>query len=144
MNVDSWRSLIQRPEWMADAECHGMDPELFFPAGGETTDNVKAICRRCDVQAECLAYAINLGEKHGIWGGVSERGRRRLRRAAGITTATGRPLPRCGTYSGYEAHWRNRTPICDACREAHRDYHRERRRRGGAARGSSASTGPTG
>ena len=74
--------LIRRPEWMADANCRGLDPEMFFPGRGATIDNLREICRRCDVQAECLTYAINNGEKNGFWGGKSERQRRVIRRKA--------------------------------------------------------------
>jgi WhiB family redox-sensing transcriptional regulator len=78
--VDDLELLLERPAWVADANCRGLDPELFFPERGVHTDEAKAVCRRCDVQVECLTYAINLGEKHGIWGGMSERERRRIRR----------------------------------------------------------------
>lgn len=71
--------VYTRPDWHADANCRGMDPELFFPARGESTKPIKAICRRCDVQVECTAYALNNGEHHGIWGGLSEKDRRRIR-----------------------------------------------------------------
>lgn len=72
--------LMVRCAWADLAECRGVDTELFFPARGADTGPAKAVCRRCDVQAECLAYALNSAEKHGVWGGLSERERRRLRR----------------------------------------------------------------
>lgn len=75
-----WRSLVERPAWMADANCRGMDPELFFPEPGESLASARAVCRACDVQAECLAYAINTGEKQGVWGGTSGQERKRIRR----------------------------------------------------------------
>lgn len=62
------------------ANCIGMDPELFFPERGQSTREARECCRRCDVQAECLAYALNNDEKFGIWGGTSERQRRAMRR----------------------------------------------------------------
>ncbi len=74
--------LINRPTWVALAECRGMDVGLFFPERGELIDGARAVCRRCEVQAECLAYAVNNGEKVGVWGGVSERSRRAIRRRA--------------------------------------------------------------
>jgi WhiB family redox-sensing transcriptional regulator len=74
--------LINRPAWIAQAECRGMDVSLFFPERGERLDAVRDVCRRCEVQAECLAYAINNGEKTGVWGGRSERARRTIRRRA--------------------------------------------------------------
>lgn len=66
--------------WVEDANCRGADPRVFFPERGADLSRAKAICRACDVQAECLAYALNNGETHGVWGGMSERQRRRLRR----------------------------------------------------------------
>ena len=76
--------LIDRPNWMNDANCRGLNSEVFFPARGADTTAMKAICRECDVQAECLTFAINNGEKFGIWGGKSERERRAIRRRYGI------------------------------------------------------------
>lgn len=77
-------ALMRKPEWMELGECRGVDVELMFPTQGESTKAAKAMCRRCEVQAECLAYAMNNGEKFGIWGGLSERERRRLRRGRRI------------------------------------------------------------
>lgn len=75
------RVLVDEPDWKADAACRDVDPELFFPQRGESTAEAKAVCRRCDVQAECLAYALTNNEHFGIWGGKSERERHRIRRA---------------------------------------------------------------
>lgn len=67
--------------WREHANCLGCDPELFFPERGESTVEAKAVCRSCVVRLECLEFALSIGEKIGIWGGLSERERRRLRRA---------------------------------------------------------------
>lgn len=64
--------------WHADAVCAGVDLELWFPEKGGTTKPAKDICSRCLVRAECLEYALDVGERFGIWGGASERDRRRL------------------------------------------------------------------
>lgn len=69
-------------EWQALANCLGVDPELFFPERGASTREAKAVCKGCVVREACLAYALRRGERHGVWGGTSERERRRLRRAA--------------------------------------------------------------
>lgn len=74
--------LINRPAWVELAECRGMDVSLFFPERGGRIDAARDTCRRCEVQAECLAYAINNNEKTGVWGGRSERARRTIRRRA--------------------------------------------------------------
>jgi WhiB family redox-sensing transcriptional regulator len=59
----------------------GVDPELFFPERGSSTREAKEVCRGCVVRSECLEFAIANSEKFGIWGGMSERERRRVRRA---------------------------------------------------------------
>ena len=71
------------PEWQERALCAQTDPEAFFPEKGGSTREAKRICSGCDVKAECLDYALANDERFGIWGGLSERERRRLRRAAG-------------------------------------------------------------
>jgi WhiB family redox-sensing transcriptional regulator len=67
--------------WQERANCLGVDPDLFFPERGASTREAKGVCRGCEVQDECLEYALAHGEKFGIWGGLSERERRRVRRA---------------------------------------------------------------
>lgn len=78
--IDELARLIERPEWMRDAACRGMDPELFYPSRGESVAQARKVCSGCPVRAECLTYAMNLHETHGMWGGMSERDRRRIRR----------------------------------------------------------------
>jgi WhiB family redox-sensing transcriptional regulator len=68
--------------WQADALCSQTDPEAFFPEKGGSTREAKKICQQCDVKSECLEYALANDERFGIWGGLSERERRRLRRRA--------------------------------------------------------------
>jgi WhiB family redox-sensing transcriptional regulator len=70
------------PEWQERALCAQTDPEAFFPEKGGSTREAKRICSGCDVKAECLEYALANDERFGIWGGMSERERRRLRRRA--------------------------------------------------------------
>lgn len=66
--------------WQDRANCLGVDPDLFFPERGASTREAKEVCRGCEVRQQCLDYALENGEKFGIWGGLSERERRRLRR----------------------------------------------------------------
>jgi WhiB family redox-sensing transcriptional regulator len=70
-----------QPEWQERALCAQTDPEAFFPEKGGSTREAKRICSGCEVRAECLEYALANDERFGIWGGLSERERRRLRRA---------------------------------------------------------------
>jgi WhiB family redox-sensing transcriptional regulator len=69
--------------WQERALCAETDPEAFFPEKGGSTREAKKICTGCEVRAECLEYALANDERFGIWGGLSERERRRLRRRAG-------------------------------------------------------------
>jgi WhiB family redox-sensing transcriptional regulator len=76
--------------WQQYANCLGVDPDLFFPERGASTREAKEVCRGCVVREDCLEYAITHSEKFGIWGGLSERERRRIRREralAGLSAA---------------------------------------------------------
>lgn len=73
--------LTEEYAWHQRANCTGVDPELFFPQRGGSTKEAKEVCRGCVVREECLEYAISYGERFGIWGGMSERERRRVRRS---------------------------------------------------------------
>lgn len=68
--------------WQADALCAQTDPEAFFPEKGGSTREAKRICESCEVTSECLEYALQNDERFGIWGGLSERERRKLRKRA--------------------------------------------------------------
>jgi WhiB family transcriptional regulator, redox-sensing transcriptional regulator len=72
----------EEQDWQERALCAQTDPEAFFPEKGGSTREAKRICSGCEVRAECLDYALAHDERFGIWGGLSERERRRLRRAA--------------------------------------------------------------
>lgn len=67
-------------EWKDEALCRNVDPALFFPEGGESPDGAKEVCRGCPVVEECLRYAL-ANHEFGVWGGTTERDRRRMRRA---------------------------------------------------------------
>ena len=67
-------------DWQERALCAQTDPEAFFPEKGGSTREAKRICSGCDVRAECLEYALGHDERFGIWGGLSERERRKLKR----------------------------------------------------------------
>ena len=66
--------------WQAVALCAQTDPEAFFPEKGGSTREAKSVCKVCEVKNECLEYALTHDERYGIWGGLSERERRKLRR----------------------------------------------------------------
>ena len=68
--------------WQDQALCAQTAPEAFFPEKGGSTREAKRVCRSCEVRAECLEYALENDERFGIWGGLSERERRRIKRQA--------------------------------------------------------------
>lgn len=80
--------------WQAQSNCVGVDPDIFFPERGASTKEAKAICAACAVRESCLEYALDNGEKFGIWGGTSERERRRLRRIRAANRRTSEAEPR--------------------------------------------------
>lgn len=108
-----------REEWMERGLCAQTDPESFFPEKGGSTRDGKRICESCEVRPECLEYALDHDERFGIWGGLSERERRRLkdgprRRPLSEPTITGR----CGTELGALDHSRRGERSCEPCRAA--------------------------
>lgn len=72
--------LAPADQWQDRALCAQTDPEAFFPEKGGSTREAKKICLGCEVRHECLDYALAHDERFGIWGGLSERERRRLKR----------------------------------------------------------------
>lgn len=84
--VDGFEELYEAAEddqWQERALCAQTDPEAFFPEKGGSTREAKRICLGCEVRDECLDYALAHDERFGIWGGLSERERRRLKRGIG-------------------------------------------------------------
>lgn len=67
--------------WQVHGLCRGVDPNVFYPPDAVGSDEAKAICAGCKVQAPCLEYALAWREKFGVWGGTSERERRRIAKA---------------------------------------------------------------
>ncbi|SDD49162.1 WhiB family transcriptional regulator, redox-sensing transcriptional regulator [Geodermatophilus telluris] len=84
-NATSWSQIAlgEAPggeeSWRLDALCAETDPEAFFPEKGGSTREAKRVCSGCSVRAECLEFALANDERFGIWGGLSERERRRVR-----------------------------------------------------------------
>lgn len=78
-------SMTSQDDWRSLGACRHEDPELFFPVvptgpGLVQIDRAKAVCARCEVRAECLRFAVETVQDHGVWGGTSEEERRALRR----------------------------------------------------------------
>jgi WhiB family redox-sensing transcriptional regulator len=85
------RHLETDTAWREQANCRGVDPDLFYPERGASTAEAKAVCRACVVREACLEQALTSpAETFGIWGGLSERERRRVRRQRALAARTGR------------------------------------------------------
>jgi WhiB family redox-sensing transcriptional regulator len=67
--------------WMADGKCRELPPETFFPTDGVGVEIARRVCANCPVKEPCLEYALLHRIEHGVWGGHSERSRRRILRA---------------------------------------------------------------
>ncbi|HYV00737.1 MAG TPA: WhiB family transcriptional regulator [Actinomycetota bacterium] len=68
--------------WETQARCHGYDPDLFFDPRTRSERLAKAVCSRCDVRLECLAFALQSKAEFGVWGGLSVKERRTMLRSA--------------------------------------------------------------
>lgn len=66
------------PAWRIRGACQAVDPETFFPAPSEPAEAAVALCRTCDVQGSCLAWALEVGDCHGVWGATTPRERRAM------------------------------------------------------------------
>ncbi len=113
---DVWLPDIDAPgDWIDRAACRGQDGDQWFPGPGErsTFRAAVAVCAACPVRLACLEYAQRWRINHGVWGGLSERDRKRLRGSPGRRRR--RLPPGHGSPSRYHYGCR-----CDECREAHR------------------------
>jgi hypothetical protein len=135
--------MIPRVEWLSQAACAGMDQRAFFANGCHSREQVRAaqkVCDSCPVRAQCADYAVQIGEKWGVWGGMSQKELRQKRHrfTSRAKTSTTAPKPaakkrepaRCGTNSGYYKHLREKTETCVPCRRAHADADARLRRTG--------------
>jgi WhiB family redox-sensing transcriptional regulator len=65
-------------QWQSKAACQGLDPEIFYPLDDEDAEEAKTVCAACPVREACLEHALGYREKEGVWGGATERERRRI------------------------------------------------------------------
>jgi WhiB family redox-sensing transcriptional regulator len=80
--------------WMQRGRCRDIAPSTFFPSDGVGVDVARRICADCPVQSPCLEYALENHIDHGVWGGCSERERRRiLKRRRATKTSETTPIP---------------------------------------------------
>lgn len=71
---------MQNLSWRQHAACRGVDPQIFYPVSEEDAEDAKGVCGICAVRETCLEYALTNREKEGVWGGATERERRRMLR----------------------------------------------------------------
>lgn len=133
--------MIPNLDWQDRAACVGLDSRVFYANGKYARAQVHAaqrVCATCPVTAQCAAWAIQSGEKWGVWGGMSQKELRqkRVRDRAPRNSASGKPQrkaqepAKCGTRSGYQKHLREKTEICQPCRQANTDADNRLRRTG--------------
>lgn len=114
MIVDATDYVFEDADWMAEAACRGVPPEVFFPPMGRNAGKAYNICGRCPVRDDCLGYALRWRIRYGIWGGTTERQRRCLNRT--VEPPRLAPHPH-GTTKRYAAGCR-----CDGCTFIHSQY----------------------
>lgn len=74
----AFRDRGRDPGWRTRGSCQTVDPETFFPAPSESAEAAVALCRTCPVRGSCLAWALEAGDLHGVWGGTTARERRAM------------------------------------------------------------------
>jgi WhiB family transcriptional regulator, redox-sensing transcriptional regulator len=79
------------PPWMLRASCRDAAPGEFFPSDGVGVERARRVCAECPVTSECLEYALTYRIDHGVWGGCSERERRRILRQRRVTASLSAP-----------------------------------------------------
>jgi WhiB family transcriptional regulator, redox-sensing transcriptional regulator len=105
--------LHDDPRWQDQSLCAETDPDAFFPEKGGSTAAAKRVCRACPVRSECLEYALANDERFGVWGGMSERERRRVDRA--VTSVPRRCLKDLHVMTAENTNVNGK---CRACRNA--------------------------
>jgi WhiB family transcriptional regulator, redox-sensing transcriptional regulator len=76
--LQAFRDRGRDPGWRTRGLCQSVDPETFFPAPSESAEAAIALCRTCPVRGSCLAWALEAGDLHGVWGGTTARERRAM------------------------------------------------------------------
>jgi WhiB family redox-sensing transcriptional regulator len=103
------RTEVIDMNWRDRAACRAVDPELFFPIGNTVSaldqlTDAKTVCRRCPVVGECLAWALDTGQRAGVWGGLGEAERYQLHRTVHARTCLISVSSRAGVPAGIRPH----------------------------------------
>jgi hypothetical protein len=114
-------------DWLSEAACRGMDVNIWFPIQGGDVTRPKSICAKCPVQSPCRDRGLRYTDS-GIWGGLTERGRKWERARLGIKAEPAGLPPTwswsratCGSHAGYQRHRREGTLPCNLCKRAKAD-----------------------
>jgi WhiB family transcriptional regulator, redox-sensing transcriptional regulator len=83
--MSQWASIDVTGEWEARAACRTGDSDIFFAPGATQEYRAKVVCKTCPVRGECLAYALRHKVEHGVWGGLTDRERRKVLNRARAT-----------------------------------------------------------
>lgn len=137
MSAAEFVRMFVRADWMAEAACRGMETSIFYPEHGQRAENARKVCQTCPVIDQCGEYALDNGERFGVWGGGSIDRRRRAVRSGKPRTSKGsggqwKPIAH-GTLNGYRQEKRRGVPPCDECLAARAAWKRELRAQGNKA-----------
>ena len=77
-DIERGYAMSRDMSWRTNGACNGLDPSIFFPDSEENAGEAIAICNECPVRISCLEHALTVREKEGVWGGATDRERRRL------------------------------------------------------------------
>ncbi len=78
MSAQQQTATQQEPKWWDHGACKGLDSTMFYPDDEASAASAKSVCETCSVQPACLEHALSIREKAGVWGGATERDRRRI------------------------------------------------------------------
>jgi WhiB family redox-sensing transcriptional regulator len=124
---------VSHPDWHWQDEAACFDSGInFFPSRGDETETAKAMCKTCPVREECLEYALGLNIRFGVWGGKSERQRKRMRAERGRSVSEYQRdfiLPVAGANHGTRWAYEGLGCRCDECVAAQREKGRVERQR---------------
>lgn len=121
--------------WRDYAACAETDPEIFYPEKGESNHAAKKVCAGCFVREQCLAYAVDNVETFGVWGGLSEQQRRKLRPSGHMpapVAVTEKTCTSCHETKSADEFWRNRVKpdgLANWCIACHIEREPRRRRK---------------
>lgn len=87
MNTNQYVDPDSPTAWMAQGPCRLYPADMFFPSDGAGVERAKRVCAECPVVSQCLEHAIENRIEHGVWGGASERHRRRIIKARAEQTS---------------------------------------------------------